>query len=169
MRARLTGLPLDVTPWYELSDFYNKTVALFAKQTKVVRLFIAVIIILSISNTMTMNISERIREIGTSMALGARRRRILVQFLIEGAVMGVAGGLLGCSLGVLAARLISAIGIPMPPPPGQTWGYSARLLVTPAIVLSSFALALVVALLASAYPAWKASRLHIVNALRHNG
>ena len=168
LRERLAGQPVDVTPWYELADFYNKTAALFARQTAVVRLLMAIIIILAISNSMTMNVSERISEIGTAMALGTHRMRILLQFLAEGGLLGILGGIAGGIIGVFGARVISAIGIPMPPPPGQSWGYSAQMMVTGPIVASSFALAVAAALLATLYPAWKASRLQIVDALRHN-
>src|SRR5262249_51749385 len=55
---------LDVTPWYKtaVADFYNKTVSLFSKQVLVVELMIAVIIVLSIANTMMTNVRERIAE-----------------------------------------------------------------------------------------------------------
>lgn len=167
LRERLGGQPVDVTPWYELADFYNKTVALFSKQTAVVRLLMAIIIALSIANTMTMNISERIGEIGTAMALGTARSRILLQFVLEGGLIGFLGGILGGLAGVLGAHVVSIIGIPMPAPPGQSWGYTAEMMVTGQIVASSFVLAVAAALLATLYPAWKASRLQIVDALRH--
>jgi len=69
--------PFAVVPWTELADFYNKTVELLSRQIRVINLIIGVIIILSISNTMTMSVLERTVEIGTAMALGVRRRRIL--------------------------------------------------------------------------------------------
>ena len=68
-----------------MADFYNKTVSLFSKQVLVVKIMIAVIIVLSISNTMMTNVRERVSEIGTCMALGDRRSTILRRFLAEGA------------------------------------------------------------------------------------
>ncbi len=168
LRRQLAGQPVDATPWYELADFYSKTAALFSRQTAVVTLLMAIIIVLSISNTMTMNVSERIGEIGTAMALGTHRARILVQFVLEGGLLGILGGIVGGIGGVLGARVISIVGIPMPAPPGQSWGYSAEMMVTGPIITSSIVLAVMAALLATLYPAWKASRLQIVNALRHN-
>ncbi len=90
---------LEVVPWYQLADFYNKTVALFSKQVGVLKLIIAAIIVLSISNTFMMSILERTSEIGTMMALGANRRVILWRFLTEGAVLGITGGLIGVIAG----------------------------------------------------------------------
>jgi putative ABC transport system permease protein len=158
----------EIVPWYELSDFYNKTVTLFTKQIQGIRLIIALIILLSVSNTMTISVMERIGEIGTSMALGAGRARVLRLFLIEGVLLGCVGGLLGLLAGTLLAALISSVGIPMPPPPGTAHGYTAGILVTWSIAEKALALVIVTALIASAYPAWLASRMQIVDSLRHN-
>jgi putative ABC transport system permease protein len=158
----------EVTPWNQLADFYNKTVALFSRQMDVVKLIIGLIIVLSISNTMSMSVMERTVEIGTAMALGVRRRRILGLFLLEGALLGAIGGLVGASLGYLLAGLISYIGIPMPPAPGMSRGFIAAILITPAIAAEALLIAVATALAASVYPAWRASRLVIVEALRHN-
>ena len=84
-----------MVPWSKLADFYNKTVALFSRQMGVVKLIIAIIIVLSISNTMTMSVMERTVEIGTAMALGIRRLRILILFILEGGLLGAIGGLSG--------------------------------------------------------------------------
>jgi len=170
--ARLKNEPalrgFDVVPWTRLADFYNKTVALFSRQMGVVKLIIAIIIVLSISNTMTMSVMERTVEIGTAMALGVRRQRILVLFLLEGGLLGAAGGIVGVTLGYLAAEVISAVGIPMPPAPGMSRGFVAGIIITPSIVFDALLLAVSTTLLASIYPAWRASRLVIVDALRHN-
>jgi putative ABC transport system permease protein len=168
LRTRLSGKGLQVTPWHELADFYNKTVKLFSRQVAVMKLIIAVIIVLSISNTLTMSVLERTGEIGTSMALGVKRRQILGQFVAEGAVIGLIGGVIGIALGVLFALAISAIGIPMPPPPGMARGFTGAIRVTPPLVAEAFLLALGTTLLASLYPARKASRMQIVDSLRHN-
>ena len=66
------------------------------------------------------------------------------------------------------AELISAIGIPMPPPPGMEEGYTGEIRVTISVLMNAFLIAFVTTLLAGLYPAWKASRLPIVDALRHN-
>lgn len=158
----------EIVPWTKLADFYNKTVALFSRQMSVVKSIIALIIILSISNTMTMSVMERTVEIGTAMALGVRRQRILGLFLMEGSLLGAIGGACGVMLGYFAASIISAIGIPMPPAPGMSRGFTASILITPSIIWEALLLALMTTLIASIYPAWRASRLVIVDALRHN-
>jgi putative ABC transport system permease protein len=166
-RDIVRGQRLEVVPWYRLADFYNKTVALFSRQIGVLKLIIAAIIILSISNTLTMSVLERTSEIGTMMALGTTRATILRRFLGEGTVLGIAGGAIGALIGVAGAIAISAIGIPMPPPPGVAHGFVGEVRTTFPLVADAFVLAVVTTLIASVYPAWKASRMVIVDALRH--
>ena len=168
LRNALGEARLEVVPWYDLADFYNKTVALFSRQVEVMKVIIGLIIVLSISNTLMMAVMERTGEIGTAMALGTTSRGILAQFVGEGAVLGALGGVAGLVIGFLLAQLISAVGIPMPPPPGMARGYTGGIVVTGALARDAVVLAIVTALLASLYPAWKASRMPIVDALRHN-
>lgn len=168
LRNKLAGENLEVVPWHALADFYNKTKVLFTKQIQGIKVIIVIIILLSISNTMTMSVMERIGEIGTAMALGVRRAGITRLFLTEGVLLGCAGGLLGLALGAPLAKLISSIGIPMPPPPGMDSGYTGEILLTWKIAIEAAALAACTTLVASILPAWKASRMQIVDALRHN-
>lgn len=159
---------LEFVPWYAHADFYNKTVALFSQQIGVLRLIVGLIIVLSISNMLVMNVMERTGEVGTLLAIGLKRRKILQMFATEGLLLGVLGGVAGVVLGVALAELISAIGIPMPPPPGMERGFTGEIRVTPGLLLGAFLIASVTTLLAGLYPAWKGSRQQIVNALRHN-
>ena len=166
VRTRLSPEQFEVVPWDRLSDFYNKVAALYARQLGVVKLIIAVVIVLGISNTMMMSVMERTSEIGTALALGRRQGAILRSFLLEGVLVGLAGGIAGLVIGMVFAQAISAIGIPMPPSPGMTRGFVAGIRVTPALVLEGLVLSVLSALIASIYPAWRASRMNIVNALR---
>jgi putative ABC transport system permease protein len=79
----------------------------------------------------------------------------------------VMGGVLGVALGSLLAIAISYLGIPMPPPPGMDIGFTGRISVSPTLALDAFVLAFLTTLLASVMPALRASRLNIVDALRH--
>ncbi|KAA3650441.1 MAG: ABC transporter permease [Proteobacteria bacterium] len=167
LRATLPAGQFDVVPWSDLADFYNKTVELFTRQVGVVRLLIALIVVLSISNTLTMSVLERTSEIGTAMAIGVKRRGILQQFIAEGLLIGVIGGVGGIALGLLLGQIISAVGIPMPPPPGMAHGFTGQIAITPTLALDALVLAISTTLLASVFPAWKASRMIIVDALRH--
>lgn len=168
LRDKIKSPDLELTPWYETqgADFYNKTVSLFSMQVLVIRVMIGFIIVLSISNTMMTNVRDRTGEIGTCMALGDTRRTVLRRFLLEGLVMGLIGGVIGVVAGIGLAELISWIGIPMPPPPGQANAYVAGIVVTPGLVVNALLLSAFTAFLAGVIPAWKASRLLIVDALR---
>jgi putative ABC transport system permease protein len=168
LRAGLRDKNFEVVPWNALADFYNKTVVLFSKQISVVKFIIGLIIILTIANTQTMSVLERTREIGTSLAIGQRRKFVMRMFLAEGVLIGVLGGLVGLVLGYLLAAIISFIGIPMPPAPGMARGYIGQILINPSLAGEALVLALVTTLIASIMPAWKASRMNIVDALRHN-
>jgi len=159
---------LEFVPWYERADFYNKTVALFSQQMNVLRAIIAVIIVLSISNMLVMNVLERTGEIGTLLAVGFRRGKVMRLFAVEGLLLGLIGGAAGVLIGYGLAGLISAIGIPMPPPPGMEEGYTGKIRITWPVLANAFAIAFITTALAGLYPAWKASRLNIINALRHN-
>lgn len=169
-RARFPLLvnKMEFVPWYQQADFYNKTVALFSQQMNVLRLIIGCIIVLSISNMLVMNVLERTGEIGTLLAIGFKRRKILHLFAIEGLLLGLIGASFGLAAGYGLAELISAIGIPMPPPPGMEEGYTGEIRITLSVLMNAFLIAFITTALAGLYPAWKASRLQIINALRHN-
>lgn len=166
LRNALPGDRYQLVPWSELADFYNKTAALFSKQVGVIYVIIALVIVLSISNTMTMAVIQRVGEVGTMMAMGTRRRDVLLMFLAEGVLLGLIGTVLGIALGVVAGLALSAIGIPMPPGPGMTWGYQAGIQLSAHNIVNASAIAMGTAGVASVYPAWRASRLNVVDALR---
>ncbi len=131
------------------------------------RLIILIIVIFSIANTMTMSVFERMREIGTIRAMGTKRRGVLSLFLIEGLILGALGGTLGVVFGIVAAKLISIKGIYIPPPPTMTEGYTALINIVPKDLIFAFCLAVGTSLISSIYPAFKAARLKVVDALRY--
>lgn len=158
----------EVVSWTALADFYNKTVVLFSRQVSVVKFIIGIIIVLTISNTQMMSVLERTTEIGTSLAIGLRRTTLMRMFVAEGALIGAVGGVLGVFLGFVLAHAISAIGIPMPPPPGMARGFLGEIRIVPQLVVDALVLAVFTTFAASLLPAWKASRMIIVDALRRN-
>ena len=110
---------------------------------------------IGIMNIMLVSVTERTREIGLRKAVGARRRDILVQFLIEAVTLAVSGGLIGIGIGFAGAQVISAL----------VEGF--RSVVTPQAVLLATAVSAGVGLASGIYPAWRASRLHPIEALRY--
>ena len=107
-----------------------------------------------IMNIMLVSVTERTREIGLRMAVGARSRDILKQFLIEAVVMCVLGGIIGILAGHGTALLIeSQLGWPIES--------------SPAAVFAAFAVSASIGMIFGFYPAWKASNLDPIEALRY--
>jgi putative ABC transport system permease protein len=168
LKSRFGEGQFEVRTWDQLAEFYMRAVDLFRQQLDVVRFIVIAIILLGIANTMMMSVMERTGEIGTSMALGIKGRALLGQFLAEGALIGLIGALFGLLLAVISSLILGSLQIEMPPPPGLTRGYIAHILLTPGIVIEGLFIAMATTTLASLYPAWKASRMVIVEAIRHN-
>ena len=161
------GLDLEMKMWDDLALRYHQVRELFGRIFAVLTLIVSIMVVFGITNTMTMAIFERTREIGTIRALGTRRRGVIAMFVLEGVSLGMLGGLAGVVLGIVLARAISAAGIQLPPPPGSTRGFLVQIFVVPDVLVQAFRLSLVTAALASIYPAWRAARVDVVEALRH--
>jgi putative ABC transport system permease protein len=109
---------------------------------------------IGIMNIMLVSVTERTREIGVRRALGARRRTILLQFLIESSLVASLGGAVGTALGLGVAKLVSLL-TPL------------AAAVTPSAVVLGLAFSAAVGLLFGSWPAWRAARLDPVEALRY--
>jgi ABC-type antimicrobial peptide transport system permease subunit len=109
---------------------------------------------IGIMNIMLVSVTERTKEIGLRLAVGARRRDVLLQFLVEAMVMSLIGGVLGVMVGVISARTLTAV-LDWPTEVSViTLGYA-------------FAIAAVVGIVFGFYPARKASRLDPIESLRY--
>ena len=109
---------------------------------------------IGIMNIMLVSVTERIREIGIRMSVGAKEKDILIQFLIEAIVLSVIGGILGIGLGAGSAMLISKLS-------------AMTTVVTPGSMILAFSFAAAVGIFFGFYPAKKASKLDPIEALRY--
>ena len=136
-------------------------------QFGVLRLIILVMVLLSVANTINMSLFERTREFGTMQALGDRNMVVFKLIITESICLGLLGAFLGTLLGSTAALAISAVGIPMPPPPNANIGYSALIRLDAISVAAAGSIGFIACVLASIIPARRASKLEIGEALRH--
>lgn len=162
------GLDLELQSWDQLADVYHQVVNIYEGIFNVMKVIIGIIVFFSIANTMTMSVFERIKEIGTLRAIGTTRWGITKLFLAEGVLIGIIGGILGILAGISAATIINlGGGIEIAPPPGMTVSVTTEIMIIPAVLLYAFSLAVIVSVLSSVYPAIKASRLKIVDAIHY--
>ena len=108
---------------------------------------------LGIANVTLLSVMERVGEIGLRRALGATRRNIAQQFMVESVVIGLLGGLIGSALGIIAVVVVSVT---------QEW----TPILDPVVAIGSALLGAVVGLLAGLYPAMRASAIEPITALR---
>lgn len=167
LRQQMLGAEFEVTAWSSLSDFYEKTVELYDRQFGVLRLITLLMVFLSVVNSVNMTLFERTREFGTMKAVGDTPSKIFSLVLAESIWLGFFGCLLGIVLGCILGLSISTIGIPMPPPPNSNLGYIAQIRLETWSVCIAGATGFVACFLASIFPAKRASKLDIVDALRH--
>ena len=109
---------------------------------------------IGIMNIMLVSVTERTREIGIRMAVGATSGDILMQFLIEAVVLSLVGGVIGITLGIVAAVGLAHL---------ASW----PVVVKPVVVLMAFAVSAAVGIFFGYYPALRASRLDPIEALRY--
>jgi putative ABC transport system permease protein len=108
---------------------------------------------IGIMNIMLVSVTERTREIGIRMAVGARRRDVLFQFLSESIILSLMGGLIGIGLAALVCRILSGLNIPTA--------------INPMVVAAAAAFAALVGVFFGYYPARKAAGLYPIDALRY--
>lgn len=166
LRAARQSELYEVRGWFELSDFYEKTVQLYDRQFGAIRFIIFLMVMLSVVNAVNMSVFERLGELGTMRALGDSNRNVFTLVVTEAIILGLLGALAGVVLGALGAKLISMAGIPMPPPPNSDMGYVARVQLDGWTCATSAITGFLATVAASLRPAHLASKMPICAALR---
>ena len=145
---------------FSVHDMAEMTTALASTTTVMTKLLLAVALIslivggVGIMNIMLVSVTERTREIGLRMAVGARSSSILQQFLVESVILCFCGGLIGIIVGRGASHLVTVL---------LQWPTE----LSPAAIATAFAVSATVGMVFGYYPAWKASRLDPIIALRY--
>jgi len=145
---------------FNVRNFTEMTNALTSTTKMMTNLLLAVACIslivggVGIMNIMLVSVTERTREIGLRMSVGARARDILRQFLIEAVVLCLSGGIIGILVGCLGSWLIKYF---------KNWPVETSI----SAIIASVAVSATVGIIFGYYPAWKASRLDPIEALRY--
>ncbi|MCJ7576385.1 MAG: ABC transporter permease [Dehalococcoidia bacterium] len=114
---------------------------------------------IGIMNIMLVSVTERIREIGLRKAVGAKRRDILIQFLIEAATLSFCGGALGVGLGWIIVKIMSVI--------ATNLGFTLSVTLPGYAIVLAVGVAIFIGLISGLYPAVRAARLDPIESLRH--
>jgi putative ABC transport system permease protein len=112
-----------------------------------------------VANTLAMAVTERTQEIGLLSAVGWSRTRILRMVLLEGLILGVVGGLLGCAAGAAGAYWVASLPV--------IGGFLEPQL-TPLLIVQVFLGIVLLSSVGGLFPAWRASRIQPAEALRHS-
>jgi ABC-type lipoprotein release transport system permease subunit len=170
LQAALPGAEVD--SWQTLRPEIRETMDTKKVFTSVMGLVVILIASIGILNLMMMAAFERTREMGVLAALGMKSRQIMGLFLLEGALIGVVGAVIGCVTGALLLGWVGQVGIDYSAASGA--GEMVALMgnrlypsVTPAGVINRGVVVALIATLASLYPAWQASRKEPAEALHH--
>jgi putative ABC transport system permease protein len=173
-RARLATLfahhhlDLEIHDFKDMSPQYNQIVNYLSAVFSFIAVIIAVIVLFTIVNTMSMSVMERIDEIGTARAMGVRRGGIRLQFMVEGWMLGAIGATLGIVLASLLAIWFNNMGITYTPP-GQSAPVPLLLRThgVGGLLFTVWLVLMLIATVAAIVPAGKAAKMKVVDALRH--
>ncbi len=170
LTAALPGNEVD--SWTTLHPEVEETLAMKGSFTTILGLIVLMIASIGVLNLMLMAVFERTREMGVLSALGMKGRQIMWLFLLEGALIGLVGAIIGCTIGYGIVLFLGQVGI--------DFGFVSNMgeltalmgsrlypAVKPISVLFAGVAVTIIAALASLYPAWQASRKEPAAALHH--
>ena len=159
------GKPIfELHTWEKLSPFFN-IARMIDLMTFFIKIMLIAIVLISIMNVMIMAVYERIREIGTIAAIGTQPGKIMNMFVIEGFCMGIAGAIAGNIVGIGLIFILNMLKLTYDF--GREKGIILQGSISPADILVISATVIIVSVIASLQPAFKASRMEPIKALRH--
>jgi putative ABC transport system permease protein len=159
------GKPIfEVHAWEKLTPFFHIS-RMLDLMTFFIKLMLIAIVLISIMNVMIMAVYERIREIGTIAAIGTLPGRILSMFLIEGLCLGIIGAIIGNIIGAMVIYVLNVSKITFSFAQHSGLILSAKVQLPDILLIS--ATVIIVSVIASLQPAYKASKMEPIKALRH--
>jgi len=156
---------VEVTPWQERAFFYTKVKDLYDRIFGIMGAVMAMVVFVALFNTMTMSVTERIREIGTLSALGTYPNEIVIGFIKESALLAIIGAVIGGLLSLLTSALLMVVDVQMPPPPGRTEGYPLNIYFSPELFSATAVGVLLICVVAAWLSASKGVKKPITEAL----
>lgn len=165
-RLKAAGFDVEIRTWVEQSAFYQQVKNLFDLIFMFLFSIVFVVVLMSIINTLTMSVMERVREIGTLRALGYQRGGILSLFAAEGLVLGAVGAGIGVVITVTIAVLINGAGVSYVPPSSSS-PVPLTVGLVPGSLFTILCLLALVSMLSALVPARRAAKIEIVDALGH--
>lgn len=160
--------PLAVLDFRALNPFYVQSIQLFNTIFDFIYCLIAGIVLFTVGNTMNMAVVERTVEIGTLRSIGLRRSGIRQLFVVEGLLLGIAGALAGLVGAFVLGFLVNHAGLTwLPPGSGQTIPLALSIWGEGHLVVGASLGLIFIATISALWPAHRAARMVIVEALRH--
>jgi putative ABC transport system permease protein len=158
-------------PWFQ-QDLFAQTLPMMSAMKAVIGGLVMFVMVLAIFNTMTMSVLERTAEIGVMRALGQSRSAAVLSFLVESAVIGAAGGIVGVAIGSIGASYLERVGFTM----GEevidkmdgAYPMTATIYahLTPDIVVTAFSVGVLTAMVGALLPAMRAASISPSNAMK---
>ena len=159
-------LKLTAVSWEEIAPFYTKVRDMFVVIFWFLFVIVLIIVVMSVVNTMSMAVMERIGEIGTIRSMGVKQRGVMKLFAIESAFLGIFGSLLGLLLTILSWFFIKIAEFTWIPP-HITIRVPIEVYLVPWYMISASLVLIFLSFIAALFPARKAAGMNIVDALGH--
>ncbi len=166
-RVRQQFPALALQTWRDSAFYYEAVRGLYNRIFGLLGVVILLMVLFAVTNTLSMTVVERTREIGALRAMGTQPPEIVRNFVLEALVMGIAGIIIGMAIAASVSLFFYMTDFQMPPPPARSQGYPLVVYVHPPLYLLTAFSVLAMSLAAAWFVARKSARKPIVEALAH--